>query len=193
MKLNPELIPHNKFHKGIWLTTPNLDWYYFINKDREFSIPQSKGFNKTLDPFIIPVVNYLHSNSIPTTPSCSGHFYDGKKYANVYDGLDENRKLINSSGIKMKDCETGTRYFYKNEKYKLPWKKNDFIDQVLEYQKKGVLGLYDPRNYFYNTLPIDNFETIKDDNITLYVGNFINERECKESWKSFYNQIQKVI
>jgi hypothetical protein len=193
LKLYPDLIPHNFFHKGIWLNTPNFDWYYFIQRDRGFSVPKNDGFNKTLDPFIIPVVSHLHKSGIPTTPSCSGHFHNGTKYIKVYNGLIDNQKIINTQGVEMTDSETGQRYYYKNKNYKLPWKRDEFVDKVLDYQRKGVLGLYDPRSYFYDNLEVDNFETIKDQDITLYIGDFMNEKECKNSWKGFNQKIREII
>ena len=36
MILQTDLIPHEEFHKGIWLSNEQVPWYFFVKKERDF-------------------------------------------------------------------------------------------------------------------------------------------------------------
>jgi hypothetical protein len=188
-KINPDLIPQKDFHKGYWL---NIDepnpWYYFFPAQRSFRLPASRDFYKTVDKDLIKSVKLLHSKGIPTTPSCSGHFYGPDHYLEVYEKLLTNAKDIIDEGVVLRDSETGTKYFYRNPAFQLPWDHNSFIERSLVYQVTGVLGFVDLEKALYKLLRPD-FEVDYDNGITLVFERSDNEEEKNLRWNELYQTL----
>lgn len=191
MRLYPDLIPHEKFHKGIWLSTPKTPWYYFLTTKRDYQLPNNSYFYMNVDENLKPIVHLLHKNNIPTTPSCSGHFYSKDYYSPTYDSLVSNQKLINNNGVVFNDEETGKKYFYQNKNYNLPWNKKEFLDKIYNYQTKGVIGIKDQNKDIYNNLEIPN--TIHDDGITIILTSCKNKKDCTNTWKGIHNNLSKLF
>src|SRR5436190_22861786 len=141
MRVTPALIPHADFHTGIWLLPlKRPEWYYFMNKKSRNTITNKK-FLKSVDKPLQSLVKLLHKKGIKTTPSCSGHHISERNLEKIYSGLEEDRQDIRNEGLPLKDIETGKLYLYRNDNYNLPWSKEIFLNELLEYQKTGVIGL----------------------------------------------------
>ena len=141
MQITAALIPHNRFHTGIWLLAKgNPSWYYFKKKKNKNQIYNS-FFYKTLDKPLRKLVRILHKNGIITTPSCSGHHISERDLLMIYKNLKKDEQLIRTEGLTFTDVETSTEYYYYSKNYRLPWSRKAFLETVAIYQQKGVLGL----------------------------------------------------
>src|SRR5215510_414118 len=141
MRVTPALIPHNEFHTGAWLlpaTRP--EWYYFMEKKNQNTIA-NKNFLKSVDKPLRELVKWLHKKGIKTTPSCAGHHISERNLEKIYTDLQKDGEAIRNGGLQLKDIETGRLYLYRNSRYNLPWNKQNFLDEVIVYQKSGVIGL----------------------------------------------------
>ena len=141
MKITPNFIPHDQFHKGSWLLPidrPN--WYYF-KKQKNGNTISNNDFTTSVDGPLRELVKYLHKRGIKTTPSCSGHHIHEKNFEKIYSSLKEDKRDIRNEGLVLKDCETGKIYIYMNKNYLLPWSKKIFLKIVMLYQKEGVIGI----------------------------------------------------
>jgi len=188
-KVNPDFIPQQDFHKGYWLSVnePN-PWYYFFPADRSFKLPSNPKFYETVDKDQVETVKLLHNRGIPTTPSCTGHFYDSDHYAKIYKKLESNAKKIVSEGIILQNSETGTKYFYRNNRYRLPWDVEFFVSKSLEYQIIGVLGFLDFDKKLIS--PLDpRFETQHEKGITLVFERSDNQKDKSSKW----NELCEVL
>lgn len=192
-KIHADLVPHDSFHKGYWLNIDGPDsWYYFFPTDRTYELPRSSKFYRTLDQDLFKVVRLLHVNSIPTTPSCSGHFDSPDHYVEIYKKLLNNSKRINSEGVILSNPETGLKYFYKNKNYSLPWNMETFVNRSMDYQTKGVLGFKDPNSSYYNLLN-KNFDSSHDNGITLVFENSISRENKSSKWNELYKAMTNYL
>lgn len=187
MKLNANLIPHKDFHKGYWLKTNQCPWFFFYESPREFKIPNNKEFYKTLDEDLKESVIHLHSLGIPTTPSCSGHVKDDRHYDEIYNTLENTQNRIKESGVDLINPETNKKFFYQNPKYNLPMEREDFVNKIRKYQKRGVLGfvddgeIYEMLNY---ELPLE-----RSGDVTMILTEGKTKGQIKRNWKN----IEKII
>lgn len=193
MKLNVNLIPHEHFHKGVWLNNKSIPWYFFHQTNRNYEIPKNQDFYKTLDKPLKMVTKLLHNNGIPTTPSCSGHIKSENFYKDVYKSLKNAERKIRNDYMIFTDVENGKNYLYKNKNYKLPWSEEDFLKKIKEYQKIGVIGLVDDNEYFYDNLSGGNYELIHDDGITILKLKSENPKGCDKNWESIYKEFIKLL
>jgi len=140
-RINPDLIPHSDFHKGIWLLSEERpSWYYFKKKKNKNSIC-NKAFSSSVDEPLKELVAALHKNGIKTTPSCSGHDMKERNLAKFYDDMKADATSIKNEGLMLKDIESGARYFCRDADYTLPWNKKEFVKELSSYQHTGVIGL----------------------------------------------------
>jgi hypothetical protein len=191
MVLNPNLIPHEDFHKGLWLQTQKSPWYFFYETPRDYVIPRNKSFYKTVDPNLLDIVKFLHSKNIPTTPSCSGHIKPLLQYGTLFNTIKNVQNDIKNNGIELTNPETNRKFFYKNGNYDLPWNKENFISQMDDYQKKGVLGFVDDDNHYdwiSKTIPSKN-----ENGITLIFTKSNNESDLSRNWNSISNILKDKI
>lgn len=192
-KINPDFIPQEDFHKGYWLSIKEPSpWYYFFPTSRSFELPSNPEFYKTVDKDLIKTVKLLHSEGIPTTPSCSGHFFDSDYYAKVYKKLQSNARKIVSNGIILENSETGTKYFYKNNTYELPWDVDFFVGKSLKYQTVGVLGFVDQSEKLLKILD-SKFETQHEKGITLVFERSDNQKDKSTKWQELYKVITDYL
>lgn len=197
--LYPDLIPQNQFHYGEWLKSKN-GWYYFNPCERENIIPINKNFYSTVDEPLIEIVEHLHKISIPTTPSCSGHFNDLKFNLDLYDRIYNDYKKIKTGKIILHNPENDKKYLYSNNNFKLPWNKNQFINNIFDYQSKGVIGVIDTDSHIYNYLRKklfnynDNINIFYDKNkkTTLILTNPNSNLELLYNWKVITKLIKKL-
>jgi hypothetical protein len=191
MKLRADLIPHKDFHKGFWLNNQNCPWFFFYEAPRQYFIPKNKNFYQTLDDDLKSLVEFLHSKNIPTTPSCSGHIKKDQYYADVYDSLSNMTNKIKEDGIVLVNPESNRKFFYRNPKYTLPLKKKEFIEDLRDYQKKGVLGFVDDLNISEKLS--DYLPTKKDNGITLILTKANDEKGIRNNWKTIEKILKRVI
>jgi hypothetical protein len=191
MKLNPNIIPHKDFHKGIWLRSNKSPWYFFYKIKRDYKIPGNDKFYDTVDENLYDIIKLLHSKNIPTTPSCSGHIVSPKYYSNLFDTIKLVKNDIEDGGVKLLDPESGDKYFYKNRNYRLPWDKDEFIDSMDKYQKIGVLGFVD-KNNLHNSLS-NRINVTNDDGITLIHTKSNSENEIKNNWNNVLKLIKQKL
>ena len=88
--------------------------------------------------------------------------------------------------------EDGKEYFHKNPKFQIPFNKSHFVNQSIEHGKKGVLGIYDPFNNYYDKISkaaIKDSQTLKDGHVTIFLTSPVTESDLKECWKRFTQTI----
>jgi hypothetical protein len=187
MRLSADLIPHEDFHKGYWLKENKCPWFFFYETPREYSIPKNKKFYSTLDDDLKDLVQFFHSKNIPTTPSCSGHIHDDEHYHKIYSSLMDTANNIKTGGVELVNPETNKKFYYQNPKYKLPISNDSFVEQLRDYQKKGVLGFVDDFKFYdklKKEIPVE-----KSGNITLIKTEGKTPKQISRNWKN----IGKVI
>lgn len=191
MKISVDLIPHTDFHKGLWLQSNQSTWYFFYESPREYKLPKNNNFYKTVDDDLLDIVKLLHSKGVPTTPSCSGHIMSRKHYSDLYDTINLTKNKIINDGITLKNPETGRRFFYKHNNYELPWDKNNFLNDMEDYQKKGVIGFVDNGGIYDKLdgeLPIKH-----DDGITLVFSKGNSKGSISKNWENTYKLLNKYF
>lgn len=198
MKISPNFIPHEMFHKGYWLNpVKDNSWYYFQPIKRDFNVDLPKEFYSTLDDKLKDIVPHLHQKGIPTTPSCTGHFKDDSVFKKVYNKLEDHKYQINNNGLLLQNPETGQFLKYYNAGYELPWDKDQFVEKCSEYQKKGCLGLYIDDQYLQNELvDIDfNANTYWDsnNNCFLIITNPETEKELDYIWDDIISLLKSLF
>ena len=190
MRLSADLIPHQDFHKGFWLQTKTCPWFFFYKSPREFNIPNNKKFYNTLDDDLKDSVIHLHSRGIPTTPSCSGHIRDDRHYDKIYNSLEDTQNKIKEFGVDLINPETNRKFFYQNPNYELPLEREEFVDNLQNYQKRGVLGFVDDGDIYENLrrdLPLK-----KSGNVTMILTEGNTSDQIKRNWKSIEKILKKI-
>jgi hypothetical protein len=196
-RITPDLIPHTDFHTGIWLqSVERPSWYYFKKKLNRNRITNADFINSVDGP-LKELVLFLHQRGIKTTPSCSGHHISERNLEKIFDELEEDRSLIRNGGLNFKDVETGRLYFYKNKTYDLPWKKEDFIERLMIYQQKGVLGLRlgNRRKIKEHLLDlkIENVAVAEKDQVLFFLTGQNGETDIKVTWQEITKQVKSVF
>lgn len=192
--LSPDFTPHEEFHQYRWMKPEGGGWYYKLKDFKPCVLPKNQDFHKSLDPDLSKVVNFFHSKKIPTTPSCSGHFSHPEEWSQKFDSLEADAKKIQGTGLKLVDPEDGYSIIAKDPRYKLPWNKKAFVERATEHQKFGVLGFYDPGNFFSKKIAaekIKNTQLKKDGGLTLFLTSPKSEQELKECWLRFTESVCK--
>jgi hypothetical protein len=201
MKITPALIPHADFHKGTWLlSVERPGWYYFMRK-KNLNTITNKNFLKSVDKPLRRLVKWLHERGIKTTPSCSGHHISERDLEKIYSGLEQDRDAIRNGGLKLKDIETGSMYYYKDSNYNLPWNKQDFIDEVTVYQQTGVIGLRlgnrkrekEKILELFRNFPANGITVEEKDSIILIFTNENQTGNNKKTWKKITRVLQTVL
>lgn len=191
MKLRSDLVPHTDFHKGLWLLSEHSPWFFFLKTPRNFIIPKKKSFYETVDEDLLEIVKYLHSKGIPTTPSCSGHIKNPKIYKEIYNSLIDTEKVIKKDGIYLNNPETQRKFFYKNPNYKISMEKEEFMDEIQEYQKKGVLGFSDD-GYVYSKVR-NKIPSLHDNGKTFVFSKSNTTNEISDYWKKITKLISELF
>lgn len=141
MHISSALIPQSQFHMGAWLIqVEQPSWYYFMKK-KNTNLISNDHFMESVDAPLKDLVHFLHTQQVPTTPSCSGHFRSREEYKKVFASLVKDKETIHHEGLDLKDIETGKIYHYQDKNYRLPWQEEEFLDRIMSYQHKGVVGM----------------------------------------------------
>jgi hypothetical protein len=197
-KLSPGFVIQEEFQNYRWLKpqyTHNI-WYYRLPSSPIFTVPRQEGFGESLDPELKESVKSLHDAGIPTSPSCTGHWHSDENYQRIFKDLEKEAEQIRNKGILLRDPTDGKQYFYKNSRYKLPWDKSTFVEKASEHAKRGVIGIFDPQNIFYDSLlqaNINYTQIIKSGDLTLFLTNPPSEESLKEIWKQFENIVISTL
>jgi hypothetical protein len=196
-EINPDLIAHTEFHKGIWLLPSSRPkWYYFMKKKRA-DVIQNRKFLKSVDEPLKKLVRFLHQKGIKTTPSCSGHHKCKEDFEKIFLRLQKDKERINGDGLKLRDIETGRNYLYKSKNYILPWKKNAFLKKILSYQKRGVMGIIIRNNSKMKrellNLKIDGADIKEKDSILFIHINEKTENGTVRVWGDVTKAVTKIF
>lgn len=141
LHITPDLIPHSRFHTGVWLLPiARPDWYYFSKAHNTNTIANDKFLN-SVDKPIRHLVRWLQKRGIKTTPSCSGHHMAERSLESIYEDLKKDAREIRNGGLQLKDIESGKTILFQNPHYSLPWTRSDFLRKAVVYQRTGVLGI----------------------------------------------------
>lgn len=192
----PELIPHTEFHKGRWLLpVDGADWYYFMKKPGKHE-PSRKGFLSSVDRPLRELVRFFQGKKLRTTPSCSGHHFKSEEFEKIYDALEQDRDKVNTSGLELKDVETGESYFFKDASYRLPWSKQDFLEKIKRYQQTGVIGFETGNKEVKDELlklHIDGARVMIEDDM-VFVLTYKNEHGDNDNlWHSITRKIKSAF
>lgn len=97
-------IPIAKTHLFDWWqpVRPGRPWFYWTRRETPYFGPVDPG---TVDPHVLPVVQWANAMGYPTTPSCEGHFVD--PLANTDWGRKSDAKLLRKGGLVLRNTETG--------------------------------------------------------------------------------------
>ena len=147
--LRDTLVPHQSFHKFDWYKSEHTPWYFHEYTDKVNVLSTGENFIESVDIILRPLVQILHSKNIRTTPSCSGHFYVKEHYDEIFSKLHLQAKLIREKGVEFTNVETGEKRFYHNPEYLLCYNREEFIDIVSDYSKRGIIGFEDPLSFYY--------------------------------------------
>lgn len=193
-RLSPGFVVHEEFQNYKWLKPQytHNNWYYRLPSAPFLSVPKGTEFAQSLDPELRKVVEALHSAEISTSPSCTGHWYSEEDYKRIYKDLEKEAKQIRRKGILLEDPTDGNQYFYKNPHYSLPWDESTFIEEAQEHSKKGVIGIFDPLNKFYDALlnfKIKGAQILKSGDLTLFLTSPDSVEEIQKIWKEFENVV----
>lgn len=203
MRITPALIPHTDFHTGTWLRpVKRPQWYYFLDKKSSNAIT-NKNFLKSIDRPLRSLVKWLHQRGIKTTPSCSGHHISERNLEKIFSGLEKDKEEIRNGGLMFEDVETGRLYFLRDKNYKLPWNKQKFLNEVIEYQQTGVIGLRLGSNKKFRDKVKKVFEEphlvsagismIEKDSVIFIFTNEVKSGNNKSSWKKITKILKQAL
>lgn len=197
MKITPEIIQHNQFHKGVWfLPLERPFWYYFMRKKNENRI-RSRSFLRSVDEPIRDLVRFLHSKGFRTTPSCSGHFRSEKEYEKIFNSLEKDERDIKGYGLKLNEIESGKTLVYKEKDYSLPFNRSDFVKNVNHIQQNGVLGIRFGNNQRIKKrvlqLKIEGVKIVDGDDIVCIHTSENNSISNERTWKKITSEIKYIF
>lgn len=151
---SPGFVPHEMWDRFAWLLPHEQrqePWYYAAVLGEEPSargLPTDPNFLKTVDPALRSLVSWLHQHGIPTGPSCAGHKITTDVFEDIYAELERDAEVIQTTGLLLRDPETGEDYVFQDRDYELPWRSfKEFQQKANAHQPIGWLPFYttDPR------------------------------------------------
>jgi hypothetical protein len=153
----------------------------------------NKNFPESLDPPLRELVGFLHQCGIKTTPSCAGHHKSEKNFRKIYSELKKDEVVIRKGKLGLSDIETGKKIFYHDKDYHLPWTEKDFLNGVVNYQRKGILGMRlkknDARKKKLLRLKVEGVNVLPKGNIILLLMN----RGTKSRWMKITKAVRKIF
>src|ERR1051326_7200276 len=141
MEISPALIPHSEFHHYSWLHSVQQPGWDYSSTAHTTNIISNKNFMGSVDPPLKELVNLLHKAGIKTTPSCSGHHKSPSQLTAIFKQLQKDETEIRMDGLPLLNVETAAEYLFKDADYRLPWSEQEFINEVMDYQRTGIIGL----------------------------------------------------
>ena len=95
----------------------------------------------SLDRDLSPLVAFLHSQGVPTTPSCQGHWMDRRGSQVLFDQLRQDAERIRRQGLPFEDCETQVQHVVYEPSWELPWDSSiDLFDDLRRHAGCGYIG-----------------------------------------------------
>ena len=193
--VSPDFVPHEDFYKYKWLLPKGKKskWYYAKESDGIYQLPSNDGFIETVDPELREAVGCLHEMGIPTTPSCSGHFYNEDYYESIHNDLIAECHEINSDGLELLNPETGESIIVRDPNYTVPWNKKSFIERGMGHGHIGTIGVYDPSGSIISAVRENQpgcSQILEDGNLMLFITNPKTEDELKEAWGKFTEAVK---
>jgi hypothetical protein len=197
VKITPEIIQHDQFHKGTWFLPVNRPvWYYFM-KSRNKNIIRNRTFLKTVDEPVRELVRFLHSKGFKTTPSCAGHYHARDQYEKIFNSLKKDEKEIKNGGLKLKQVESGETFIYKENGYSLPFDKAAFIKEVRAIQRNGLIGIRFGNNRRIKRkvmqLDIEGVRIEDRDGVVCIHTSETNPRSNEWIWKKITSEIKYIF
>jgi len=141
--LSASVIPTRRYPSRRWYySNKDESWYY--HGPRKRVVPNlSPDFDKTVDPALQPLVDYLHLRRISTTPSCEGHFSSVEEFEPIWKKISSDSEVIRTRGLPVSDVETGEKFLFKNKDYRIPWENYEsFWEEAGTSQSQGYIGFY---------------------------------------------------
>lgn len=141
--ISSSIIPMEKFPTKRWFTSSGDSLWYYHAPRGKVDLPTSSDFTSSLDPFVKPLVDFLHLRRVKTTPSCSGHSHDEDHFLKVWFKLARDAQSIKSKGLVLTDVENNRTFLFRDRDYQIPWRSfHDFFSDISKDQKRGYLGFW---------------------------------------------------
>jgi hypothetical protein len=138
--LRADIVPHREWPVRKWFYANPLWYYHRRGQDNE--VIANRKFFSLVDPDLRQVCHLLNSAGLVTTPSCQGHFYDQKRFEDIWTVLKREEMLIQADGLIVKDSETDREFRFHDPDYVLAWKSfEDFYSEAADHQGTGYLGI----------------------------------------------------
>jgi hypothetical protein len=120
-----------------WFQPVRGGWYYFDPTPR--IIPPTPPIAlDDVDPLIRPIIACLHRRSIPTYPSCQGHFVTREEFEALYSQLLLDAEQIRTEGLPLLEMATDTLWRYRDAAYTPPDKETLWAD-IRRYRGCGFV------------------------------------------------------
>ena len=195
MDIYCDFIQPEHFHRVVWLQVDNGEWWYYTPKSVTYLIQSSDEFFEKVDDGIRDLVKLLHRNGYATTPSCTGHFRSADHYEAIYDILKQDQIKIQSQEVVLTNANQEiVTSRYQDPKYYMPWlSKEQFVEEALKNQTKGILGIVDPGEIIYKAAITNNMSCLRDSDITLLMEYSTVVEEKTAGWDNIIRTIQTVL
>jgi hypothetical protein len=198
MRVTADMIPHEEFHKGVWLLPAVRPLWYYFGESLSRPAAASRDLIQTVDRALRELVIFLQEAGIRTTPSCSGHDHSPRHYSRIYDALDADADEIRGPGLWMRDVESGERYSFQRADYRLPWNKPGFIEKALQYQLQGVIGFKlgrpdTPRVRRLLSVDMPGVSVKRQDGTLIIRTDASRDGDCASLWKKVTREMKKII
>lgn len=142
--LTPAIVPHRLWWRRRWFQAIRGTRYYHAPGPRQPAFT-GRGFYERMDPQLRPLCRMLHMRGLHTTPSCQGHFHGRSYFEARWEELQREAAAIRGVGLGVIDAETGARYWFRDTRYRLPWRSFEiFQARSLCHQRTGYLGVLIP-------------------------------------------------
>lgn len=184
----------------------NYDWYYSVDhnywyyyKDRKVASFNYTELDKTLDPSISKIVNFINEKGFKTLPSCEGHNRTFNFCKKAWKSLLSDQKKIRTSGLWLNNCENSNKYYLYDPNWELPFSYDEFRD-ICSGRKEvvGYVGFFCSNKNVFNLLDglFDNNSYISvsfDGKIIEIYNNSKSASIRKENWKLILKVLREVL
>ena len=140
--MDADFVPPEEFSNKRWYRPARAGSAWFYHRPEPGRPSSFLRDYSTVDPQLRGLVSALHMQSVPTMPSCSGHWPDPAWIKRCLGDLVEDLHKIRDPGLAFIDVESGHRVLYKNQYYSLPWlDAKGFLRAMSTYNGLGYLAL----------------------------------------------------
>jgi len=143
--VDASFVPPEGFNGKRWYRPVRLGSAWFYHRPEPLRPASFMRDYSTVDPQIRGLVAALHAASVPTMPSCSGHWPDPAWSRRCHAELLQDLEKIRNGGLEFLDVESGQRVWYRNPFYSLPWADaKQFQRELTAYNGLGYLAFVPP-------------------------------------------------